>query len=104
MACKDHFEFGCLLPGLGEYSGNNRLSLRGGLSVLHHFAATLFADPAPALMDSGRCPARPPLLKQQAFSGAFHGGGGRRLFISLRGLWRQQAEFRILLLILICII
>lgn len=79
------------------------ISLRGGLSVLHHFAATLVADPAVALMDSGRCPARSPLLKQ-AFSGAFRGGGGRRLFISLRGLWRQQAEFRLLLLILICII
>lgn len=78
-ACKDYFEFDFLLPGLGEYCGNNPLSLRGGLSVLHHFAATLFADPAVALMDSGRCPARPPLLKQ-AFSRAFRGGGGRWLF------------------------
>uniref|UniRef100_A0A8C9L8E5 Uncharacterized protein n=1 Tax=Pavo cristatus TaxID=9049 RepID=A0A8C9L8E5_PAVCR len=37
-----------------------------------------FSLPA-ALLDSGRCPASPPLLKQ-AFSRAFCGGGGRRLF------------------------
>lgn len=38
-----------------------------------------FADTAVALMDSGRCPARPPLLIQ-AFSGAFCGGGGNTTF------------------------
>lgn len=102
-ACKDYFECDFLLSGLEEYCGNNLLRLRGGLSVLQHFAATLFADPAVALMDSGRCPARPPLLKQ-AFSRAFCAGGRIQLFISVRGLWRQQAEFRLLFLILICII
>lgn len=64
------------------------LSPRGGLSVLHHSAATLLADLALALMDSGRCPVSPPWLKQ-ACCRAFSGGGEESFYILLRGLWRH---------------
>lgn len=71
---KSYFEFDFSVPGPGEYCANKPLLSLRGLSVLHHFAATLFADLAVTLMDSGRCPARSPLLKP-ASSGAFCGVG-----------------------------